>query len=190
MKQNIMKKKYQVMWAVDTVIASAIWSDAVSPVIFTYIAAGRQERQVPPLCCNVASFGHNPAVALRTALEIVAQEEGTDMKLVDVAIEAMTTMKKYKMIVICKGHYDGGGEPIEAENAKAALAIAVESERDVIDTMRAECPEAFEVEITVTNLADEEDTASQTLAILSLAELELEEADAEDGEETIPAKAS
>jgi len=92
-------------------------------------------------------------------------------------------MNKYKMTVICNGHYDGGGEPIEAENAKAALAIAVESERDVIETMRAECPEAFEVEIIVTNLADEEDTESQTLAIQSLAELELEEAESEDGEE-------
>jgi hypothetical protein len=92
-------------------------------------------------------------------------------------------MNKYKMLVICGGSYNGGGEPIEAENAKSALAIAVESELDVIKTMRAECPEAFEVEVTVTNESDEEDTASQTLAIQSMAELELEEAESENGEE-------
>ena len=84
-----MKMKYQVAWADDTVVASANWSDAASPVIFTYVL-GCEERRIEPYCCNVASFGHDPAVALRTALEMVAKEEGVDVKLVDVAIEAMT----------------------------------------------------------------------------------------------------
>lgn len=86
-------------------------------------------------------------------------------------------MKKYEMTV----NGEGGGEPIVAENAKAALAIAVESERDVIEGLRDICPEAFEVEIAVTNLDDDEDTESQTLAIQSVAELELEEAESEEG---------
>jgi hypothetical protein len=85
-----MKTKYQVAWADDTVVALANWSDAASPVIITYVPLGGDERRIDPHCCNVASFGHDPAVALRTALEIVAKEEGADVEFVDRAIEAMT----------------------------------------------------------------------------------------------------
>lgn len=96
-----------------------------------------------------------------------------------VAIEQITgeNVVKIKAYHVTVNNSVGGGTPIYVATAVEALKLAVENELDVIGvgTERAECPESFEVEVTVTNLADHTDAASKILTIPSV--------DAEDGEE-------